>query len=87
MAINHWSQIRQPVLLLGIDATILFPLLLVMFRFPYIKWWIISFFMALTIILITKIFKYQFQYVPAGVRKTLFGADKRTRKANRNLNF
>lgn len=87
MAVNHWSQVRQPVLLIGLDATVLFPLLIVMFRFPYLKWWLIAFIMLITIIVTTKVFKYQFKYVPAGIRKTLFGADKRTRKANRSFNF
>lgn len=87
MAVDHWSQVRQPVLMGGLDATVLFPLLIVMFRFPYLKWWVIAFVMLVLIIIITKVFKYQFQYVPAGIRKTLFGVDKRTRKANRNFNF
>lgn len=87
MAIDHWSQMRQPVIFLGMDATVLFPIMIILFRFPYLKWWLISLLMVVVIVVITKVFKYQFRYVPAGVRTFLFGADKRTKKANRNFNF
>lgn len=87
MAVEHWSQMRQPVLMLGIDATVLFPIMIILFRFPHIKWWLISLFIMITIVLITKFFKYQFRYVIPGMRKFFFGADKRTKKASRNFNF
>ena len=87
MAIDHWSQMRQPVLMLGMDATILFPIMIILFRFPHLKWWLIALSLLLVIVIITRFFKYQFRYVPAGLRKFLFGANKRTKKANRNFNF
>lgn len=87
MAVDHWSQMRQPVLMLGMDATIIFPVMIILFRFPYIKWWLISLVLIVLIVVITKVFKYQYRYVISGIRTFFFGADKRTRKASRNLNF
>lgn len=87
MAVEHWSQMRQPVLMLGVDALVLFPILIILFRFPYLKWWLIAFILIVLIIVITKVFKYQFRYVMSGLRKFFFGADKRTRKASRNFHF
>lgn len=87
MAIEHWSQMRQPVTFLGLDAIIIIPLVVLIFRFPYLKWWLFSITFILIVVLIQKVFKYQFRYVLHGIRKFLFGADKRTKKAARNLNF
>lgn len=87
MAVDHWSQMRQPVLMLGLDATIIFPIMIILFRFPYLKWWLIALVLITLIVVITKVFKYQFRYVIPGLRKFLFGADKRTKKASRNFNF
>ena len=87
MAVNHWSQMRQRITLIGIDAIILIPVIVLLFQFTKVWAWLICLTWIITVIIIEKVFKYQISYALFGLRKWLFGSHKKTKRASKNMEF
>lgn len=84
---THWSQFRQPLILWGgINGYLFIPFIFVIIGISLLK---ITLYVMLIILslVIEKVFKYQYQFIPSAIRKFIFGGNKYTRRGRRRFSL
>ncbi|WP_180190169.1 hypothetical protein [Acinetobacter sp. YH01009] len=84
---THWSQFRQPLILWGgINGYLFIPFILVIINISMVKV-LLYFALIIITVVIERIFKYQYSYIPSAVRKLVFGGNKYTRRGRRRYSL
>lgn len=82
----HWSQFRHTLMLWGgLNGYLFIPALFFLATGFSINKLIYLILMAITCLVIEKLFKYQYPYIPSALRMKVFGSTKYSKRGRRKF--
>ena len=83
----HWSQFRLNLILWGgLNGYLFIPFLAVVIKFSLFKLMLFIGLIVATLV-IEKVFKYKYSYIPSALRRLVFGGNEYTRRGRRRYSL
>lgn len=83
----HWSQFRQPLTLWGgLNGYLFIGFLILLLSFSLVKLFLLIVVIIVSVI-IERVFKYQYPYIPPALRMNILGKKKYTRRGRRRYSL